>query len=114
MGDLPDMPGMPGMPDLPDLVPAVQSVWQVCCEQLSLVDGLYLAVAGGIVLLCMLVTTALRKWKVRQSQDTQTKLHENNKLRGTTNIRNKETENLKNNKWKKTDLKTSNQVSDNK
>ena len=43
---LPDWPEWLEFPDLPDLPPAIQSAWQVCWEQLQLVDGLYLAVAG--------------------------------------------------------------------
>jgi len=111
---LPDWPEWLELPDLPDLPPAIQSAWQVCWEQLQLVDGLYLAVAGGIVLLCILVTTALTRWKVRQSQNTQTKSHEKHKQRGTKNIRNEETEKSKNNKWKKPDLKTPIQESERK
>jgi len=96
------------LPDLPDLSPAVQSVWQGW-QQVTQIDSLYLAVAGGFLLFSLVVIIAIKKWKARQSQKSQNKSHEKQKPKpqGIKNIKNEEAEKSKPSKWKKPDSKPS-------
>eukprot|EP00091_Calanus_sinicus_P009366 TRINITY_DN2194_c0_g1_i7.p1 TRINITY_DN2194_c0_g1~~TRINITY_DN2194_c0_g1_i7.p1 ORF type:complete len:172 (-),score=53.38 TRINITY_DN2194_c0_g1_i7:150-665(-) len=97
---------------LPDLSPAVESVWQgwqQVWQQVSQIDSLYLAVAGGILLFSFVAIIAIKKWKARQSQKSQTNSHEKHKAKpqGIKNIKNEEAEKSKPSKWKKPDSKPS-------
>merc|ERR1711892_1537556 len=97
------------LPDLPDW-PPVQVGW----EQLLQIDTTYLAVAGCSLVFCILGIIAVKKWKIKPAQNTQTKSHEKHKEKGIKNIRNEETEKSKTNKWKRPDSQTSIQETEGK